>query len=155
MNWSEETFRKLFFREEAEYLAFQLTYDVRISVSEPDMDTWIDRLSVHNKDGSLACFTDKPNLIYTYEGWDECDRNGDTIKTIPSGTRICWFEKSNSAKQMRMHGGLNLDDYELHRFVKHGPALIEGNSLKEITQTYWVRGILRPAPTGKNLSKLE
>lgn len=149
MNWSEETFRKLFFNEEADYLAFRLAYDVRISASDLDLDTWIDRLSVHTKDGELAWLPDRPNLVYTYEGWQKCDAKGVVLEEIPAGTRICWFEKSKSAKPMRMHAGLDMDSYELHRFVRHGPALIEGNSLKEITHTYWVRGKVRPKPKGR------
>jgi hypothetical protein len=141
MNASEEIFRKLCFESASEYLAFARTYDVRVAVSTEDLSMWTSRLSVHNQDGSLAYFPDKPNLIYYYEGWEVCDLDGKSIETVPDGARACWFHRAKVSKPRRMHAGMNLDEYELHRYVRHGPAMFDVPLPNGVTtQTYWVRG---------------
>jgi hypothetical protein len=141
MNPSEEMFRKLCFESDSEYLAFTRTYDVRVVASTEDLSMWFSRVSVHNQDGSLAYFPDKPNLIYYYEGWEVCDLDGKVVETVPDGVRACWFQRAKVTKSRRMHAGMNLDEYELHRYVRHGPALYEVALPNGVTtERYWVRG---------------
>jgi hypothetical protein len=150
MNASEKALRQLFFEREADYLAFALKYDVRIVESSDAFSSFTERVSIHQSDGSLAYFPNVPNLIYSYDGWDRVDREGNTIESIPGGGRICWFHKAKVAKPKKRHADICLDDYELHRFVRHGPALLEVTVPNGIaTESYWVRGKRVQPPKSK------
>ena len=150
MDDTEKLYRQLF-NDDQDFVAFKLAHELRVKKCEHELDSWSSVLTVHNHDGSLMYSNDLPNVLYWFDALAELDSEFNVIKSRTAGFRMAWLQKSElKPKPLRFEYTLKFFGYQLHRYVRYGPAVIDNYiDYSERNVEYWVRGKKTTPPTRK------